>query len=78
VAAKQPVPAAESAVDPTPVADALDSATQAPAPSSVDAPKPTGRRAATTRGSDGSGVTRSSANPARSAATSRADKSPAA
>jgi len=75
VAAKQAVPAA----DPTPVADSLDIAKQAPAASSVDAPKPTGRRAAVTRGSDGSGIThRSSANPARSAAASRAGTSPSA
>jgi hypothetical protein len=78
VAAKQAVPAVEPAADPTPVADAIDDATQAPAASPVDAPRPTGRRAPATRGSDGSGVTRSSANPARSAATSRADKSPSA
>jgi hypothetical protein len=78
VAAEQPLPAAEPAADPAPVADVLDTATQAPAASPVDAPRPTGRRAATTRGSDASGVTRSSANPARSAAASRTDKSPSA
>jgi hypothetical protein len=77
VAAKQSVPAAEPATDPAPVADALDTATQNPAASSVDAPRQTGRPAASTRGSDGSGVThRSNGNPARPAASSRADKSP--
>ena len=68
---------AEPTTDPTPVADALDTATENPAASSVDAPQPTGRRAANTRGSDGSDVThRSNGNTARSAASSRADKSP--
>ena len=76
VAAKQSVPAAEP-TNPAPVADALDTATPNPAASSGDAPQPTGRRAASTRGSDGSGVThRSNGNPARSAASSRADRSP--
>lgn len=77
VAAKQSVPAAEPTTDPAPVTDALDTATQSPAPSSVDAPQQTGRRTASTRGSDGSGVThRPKGNPARSAASSRADRSP--
>lgn len=77
VAAKQSVPAAEPTTDPDPVADALDTATPNPAASSVDAPQPAGRRAASTRGSDGSGVThRSNGNPARSAVSSRADRSP--
>jgi hypothetical protein len=72
-----PAPVAEPTTDPAPVADALDTATQNTAASSADAPQPTGRRAANTRGSDGSGVThRSNGNPARSAASSRADKSP--
>ena len=72
-----PTPVAEPATDPTPVGDALDTATQNPAASSVDAPEPTGRRAANTRGSDGSDVThRSNGNTARSAASSRADRSP--
>ena len=72
-----PAPVAEPTTDPTPVADALDTATENPAASSVDAPQPTGRRAANTRGSDGSDVThRSNGNTARSAASSRADKSP--
>jgi hypothetical protein len=77
VANKQPVRAAEPAA--APVADALDTATQDPAASAVDAPQQAGRRAAATRGSAGSGVThRSSANPARSAAASRVGKSPSA
>jgi hypothetical protein len=72
-----PTPVAEPTNDPTPVADALDTATENPAASSVDAPQPTGRRAANTRSSDGSGEThRTSGNTARSAASSRADKSP--
>jgi hypothetical protein len=72
-----PTPVAEPATDPTPVGDALDTATENPAEGSVDAPEPTGRRAASTRGSDGSDVThRSNGNTARSAASSRADKSP--
>jgi hypothetical protein len=77
VAPKQSVPAAEPTTDPAPVADALDTATQNPAASSADAPQQTGRRAASTRSSDGSGVThRPKGNTTRSAASSRADRSP--
>ena len=72
--------AIKPAADPTPVADSLDIADHAPAATTGDTSKPTGRRAGVTRSSDGSGATRhrSSANSARSAAASRADKSPSA
>ena len=84
VTAKEPVPAPEAAADPTPVGDvpvgdALDTGTQAPAATTVDAPPPTGRRAAATRGSVGSGgAHRSRVNPASSASASRAGTSPSA
>jgi hypothetical protein len=80
VAATQPVKAAEPVSEPTAVTNALDTATQTPAATTNETPQPTGRRAAATRGSDSAGVTRhrTSANPARSAAASRADNSPSA
>jgi hypothetical protein len=72
-----PVADAPDTATQNPAADAPDTATQNPVASSADAPQPTGRRAASTRGSDGSGVTdRSNGNPARSAASAPADKSP--